>query len=217
MKNTLNSWRFPRINSNSPSSFLGKANLLRLSAPSVILANTIPRVPASLLSILVPLFNEEEYIAPILSRALVAPLPEGLEREIIVVDDGSTDGSDRIVEEYAARHPGQVRLLRHGRNRGKGAAIRTAVAEARGEYCLIQDADLEYDPHEYQHLLKPLLDGNADAVYGSRFMIVAERRVMYYWHSLANRFVTEFCNLVADLNLTDTVYRLQALPHRGTG
>ena len=85
-------------------------------------------------------------------------------------------------------------LVRHGQNRGKGAAIRTAVAEARGEYCLIQDADLEYDPREYGHLLKPLLDGHADAVYGSRFMIVAERRVMYYWHSLANRFITEFCN-----------------------
>ncbi len=126
-----------------------------------------------------------------------------MEREIIVVDDGSTDGSDRIVEEFAARHPALVRLVRHGRNRGKGAAIRTAVAEARGEYCLIQDADLEYDPREYEHLLKPLLEGHADAVYGSRFMIVAERRVMYYWHSLANRFVTEFCNLVADLNLTD--------------
>jgi len=160
-------------------------------------------VPASLISILVPLFNEEEYIAPILSRVLTAPLPDGVEREVIVVDDGSTDGSDRIVEEFAQRNPGVVRLLRHDRNRGKGAAIRTAVAEARGELCLIQDADLEYDPREYEHLLKPLFDGDADAVYGSRFMIVAERRVMYYWHSLANRFVTELCNLVADLNLTD--------------
>ena len=176
MKNTLSSWRFPRINSNSPSSFFAKANFLRTSAPSVILTDTIPCVPASLLSILIPLFNEEEYIAPLLNRALVAPLPEGLEREIIVVDDGSTDGSDHIVEDFAAHHQGVVRLIRHGRNRGKGAAIRTAVAEARGEYCLIQDADLEYDPREYEHLLKPLLEGHADAVYGSRFMIVAERR-----------------------------------------
>jgi glycosyltransferase involved in cell wall biosynthesis len=160
-------------------------------------------VPATLLSILVPLFNEEEYVAAILSRALIAPLPEGVEREVVVVDDGSSDGSDRIVEGFVQRNPGVVRLLRHDRNRGKGAAIRTAVAEARGEFCLIQDADLEYDPREYERLMAPLLAGDADAVYGSRFMIVAERRVMYYWHSLANRFMTELCNLVADLNLTD--------------
>ncbi len=150
-----------------------------------------------------PLFNEEEFVGAVLARALVAPLPEGLDREIVVVDDGSTDGSDRIVEELARRMPDVVRLVRHDRNRGKGAAIRTAVAHARGEFCVIQDADLEYNPREYENLLRPLLEGDADAVYGSRFMIVAERRVMFYWHSLANRFMTEFCNLVADMNLTD--------------
>ena len=149
------------------------------------------------------MYNEEEFIATLLERAWTAPLPEGMGREIIVVDDGSTDGSDQIVEQAAARHPGAVKLIRHGRNLGKGAAIRSAAAQARGEYCLIQDADLEYDPREYPHLLKPLLEGKADAVYGSRFMIVAERRVMYYWHAVANRFVTGLCNLVADVNLTD--------------
>jgi SAM-dependent methyltransferase len=159
--------------------------------------------PNALVSILVPLYNEEEFIGTLLQRVLEAPLPEGLSREVIVVDDGSTDGSDQIVEEFAQQYPGVVKLLRHGGNRGKGAAIRTAVEQARGEYCLIQDADLEYDPREYPHLLKPLLEGKADAVYGSRFMSVAERRVMYYWHSVANRFVTGFCNLVADVNLTD--------------
>ncbi len=159
--------------------------------------------PACALSILIPLFNEEEFIGTLLERVLSATLPDGLGREIIVVDDGSTDGSDRIVEEIAARERGRIQLIRHGRNRGKGAAIRTAVERATGEYCLIQDADLEYDPQEYQRLLKPLLEGKADAVYGSRFMIVAERRVMYYWHSIANHFVTNLCNLVADLNLTD--------------
>lgn len=133
----------------------------------------------------------------------MAPLPEGIDREIIVVDDGSTDGSDRIVEEMVQRLPDVVRLIRHDRNRGKGAAIRTAVAHARGEFCVIQDADLEYNPREYENLLRPLLEGDADAVYGSRFMIVAERRVMFYWHSLANRLMTEFCNLVSDMNLTD--------------
>jgi glycosyltransferase involved in cell wall biosynthesis len=107
------------------------------------------------------------------------------------------------VEEIAAKYPATIRLLRQSRNRGKGAAIRKAVENARGEFCIIQDADLEYDPREYPHLLKPLLEGKADAVYGSRFMIVAERRVMFYWHAVANRFVTGLCNLVADVNLTD--------------
>ena len=157
----------------------------------------------ALLSILVPLFNEEEFVGSLLHRVLAAPLPDGLAREVIVVDDASTDGSDKIVEEIASQHPELVRLYRHERNLGKGAGIRTAIEQARGEYSLIQDADLEYDPREYPHLLKPLLEGKADAVYGSRFMIVAERRVMYYWHSVANRFVTGLCNLVADVNLTD--------------
>ena len=179
----------------------------------------------ALVSILVPLFNEEEFVGALLQRVLDAPLPDGLEREIIVVDDGSTDGSEKTVEEIAARHPGVVRLLRHSRNQGKGAAIRTAVQPARGEYCLIQDADLEYDPREYSKLLKPLREGKADAVYGSRFMIVAERRVMYFWHAVANRFVTGFCNLVADVNLTDmgTGYKafrtalLKEMPIRSNG
>ena len=156
-----------------------------------------------LVSILVPLYNEEEFIGTLLERVLAAPLPENLSREVIVTDDGSTDGSDKVVEEVAARHPGLVRLVRQERNLGKGAAIRTAVEHANGEYCLIQDADLEYDPQEYPDLLKPLLEGKADAVYGSRFMIVAARRVMYFWHSVANWIVSGMCNLVADLNLTD--------------
>src|SRR6266852_6305708 len=159
-------------------------------------------MPATLLSVLVPLYNEEEFVAPLIERVLLAPLPEGMKREIIVVDDGSRDGSAEIVAELAARHP-EVRLVRHERNRGKGAAIRTAIEQASGDYSIIQDADLEYDPREYSNLLRPLLEGKADAVYGSRFMIVAERRVMYYWHAVANRFVTGLCNLVADVNLTD--------------
>lgn len=155
------------------------------------------------ISILIPLYNEEEFIGTLLERVLEAPLPDDLGREIIVVDDGSNDGSDKVVEEVVSRHPDAIRLIRHDGNRGKGAAIRTAVEQATGEYCLIQDADLEYDPREYPRLLKPLLEGVADAVYGSRFMIVAERRVIYYWHAVANHFLTGFCNLVADLNLTD--------------
>ena len=174
-----------------------------------------------LLSVLVPLYNEEEFVAAALDRVLRAPLPDGLEREIIVVDDGSTDGSAEVVEQIQRAQPA-IRLIRHGRNRGKGAAIRTAVEQARGEYCLIQDADLEYDPHEYPHLLQPLLDGKADVVYGSRFMLAGERRVLYFWHSVANRLLTELTNIVADLNLTDieTGYKafrtalLQSIPIR---
>src|ERR1700730_7027050 len=125
-----------------------------------------------LLSILVPLYNEEEFIGPLLQRVLAAPLPEGMDREIVVVDDGSTDGSAEIAEEIGRVHPAVVRAVRHARNQGKGAAIRTAVEQASGDLCLIQDADLEYDPREYTHLLKPLIEGKADVVYGSRFMIV---------------------------------------------
>src|SRR6266853_1032918 len=128
-------------------------------------------MPATLLSVLVPLYNEEEFVGPLVERVLQAPLPEGMEREIIVVDDGSRDGSVEIVADLAARHA-EIRLVRHARNRGKGAAIRTAIEHARGDYAIIQDADLEYDPREYARLLRPLLDGEADVVYGSRFMIV---------------------------------------------
>lgn len=156
-----------------------------------------------LVSILVPLYNEEEFIGALLQRVLAAPLPDGLDREIIVVDDGSTDGSGDAAKAVADQHPGTVRLLRHARNRGKGAALRTALADARGEFTLIQDADLEYDPREYARLLKPLMEGTADAVYGSRFQSSGERRVLYFWHALANRVLVTFVNLVADLNLTD--------------
>jgi glycosyltransferase involved in cell wall biosynthesis len=160
-------------------------------------------MPGSTLSILVPLYNEEEFVGPLLERVLAAPLPEGMEREVVVVDDGSSDGSGDIVEGVAAHHPGTVRLVRHERNQGKGAAIRTAIRFATGEFAIIQDADLEYDPGEYGAMLKPLLEGKADAVYGSRFMTAGERRVLYFWHSIANHFLTTACNLVADLNLTD--------------
>lgn len=160
-------------------------------------------MPRSTLSILIPLYNEEEYIASILERVMAAPLPEGMGREVIVVDDGSSDGSWEAAEDAAARWPGEIRLVRHGVNRGKGAAIRTALEHARGEYSIIQDSDLEYDPREYLRLLGPLVEGKADAVFGSRFLVAGERRVLYFWHALANKIVTTFCNLAADLNLTD--------------
>jgi glycosyltransferase involved in cell wall biosynthesis len=156
-----------------------------------------------LLSVLIPLYNEEEFIGPLLDRVLSAPLPEGVERELIIVDDCSTDGSTEIAQAKAAEMPGVIRLLRHSRNQGKGAAIRTAIEAAQGEIAIIQDSDLEYDPREYASLITPILEGNADVVYGSRFMNAGARRVLYYWHTVANRFLTGLCNMVSDLNLTD--------------
>ena len=173
-------------------------------------------------SILMALYNEEEFIGTILERVLNAPLLEDMAREIIVVDDASTDGSAQVVEEMAGRYPGAIHLFRHERNLGKGAAIRTALGQAQGEFSIIQDADLEYDPREYPKLLRPLLDDTADVVYGSRFMMSGERRVLYFWHSLANHLLTTACNIAADLNLTDmeTCYKafrtslVQSIPIR---
>ncbi len=173
-------------------------------------------------SILVPLYNEEEFVATLLERVIAAPLPEGFEREIIVADDGSKDASVQEVEAVAEKYPGVIRLLKTTQNQGKGAALRRAIAEARGEFCIIQDADLEYNPNEYMRLLGPLVDGRADAVFGSRFATSGERRVLYFWHSLANHLLTGLCNVFADLNLTDmeTCYKvfrtplLQSIPIR---
>lgn len=148
------------------------------------------------------MYNEEEWVAESLTRVLNAPLRPDLRLEIIVVDDASQDESALRVEELQERHS-QIQLIRHDRNRGKGAAVRTALKHATGDYCLIQDADLEYSPSDYPRLLEPLLAGVADCVYGSRFMTVGERRVLYFWHSAANGFVTTLCNIISGLNLTD--------------
>jgi glycosyltransferase involved in cell wall biosynthesis len=156
-----------------------------------------------LLSIIVPVYNEEEFLAAAIDRALNAPLPDGLVSELVAVDDGSTDSSPEILAEIAAQYPGRMRVIRHAQNAGKGAAIRTGLEQALGEFGIIQDADLEYDPTEYPKVLGPLISNKADVVYGSRFLISGERRVIYYWHSLANHILTTACNMAADLNLTD--------------
>lgn len=156
-----------------------------------------------LVSILVPLFNEEEFVQEALRRVIAANLPAGLLREIIVVDDGSTDDSAAAVEAVMAQHPGLIKLVRFPKNKGKGSAIRAAIDLAEGNYCLIQDSDLEYNPKEYEQLLQPLVDGVADVVYGSRFATTGRRRVLYFWHSVANRLLTTLCNIASDLNLTD--------------
>ena len=178
-----------------------------------------------LLSILIPAYNEEECLRVVVERALAAPLPGGLEREIVVVDDGSTDGTGEAARQLEREHPGRVRALRHERNRGKGAAVLTALVAARGELSIIQDADLEYDPHDYPRLLGPLVEGRADAVFGTRFAVGTERRVLYYWHAVANRWLTALANFASDLNLTDvwTGYKafrtdlVRSLPLRCSG
>jgi glycosyltransferase involved in cell wall biosynthesis len=160
-------------------------------------------VEKALLSILMPVYNEEESLRASVLRALEAPLPAGMRSEIVAVDDGSTDGSLEILAELAAANPERIRAFKHSVNSGKGAAINTCLQHAAGEFAIIQDSDLEYDPAEYPKVLAPLVAGKADVVYGSRFLVAGERRVLYYWHSLANRLITTACNMAADLNLTD--------------
>src|ERR1700685_252904 len=179
-------------------------------------------VVASLLTVVVPVYNEEEFVGLSIERVLRAALPNGLSREIIAVDDGSTDGSVEVLNELALKYPEMIRVVRHPVNRGKGAAIRTAIQEARGEFLVIHDADLEYDPSDFMQLLQPLVDAEADVVFGSRFQSAGPRRVLYFWHALANRSLTTMCNMAADLNLTDmeTCYKafrtrlIQSIPLR---
>jgi glycosyltransferase involved in cell wall biosynthesis len=171
------------------------------------------------LSILVAAYNEEETIRPCIERVLEAPLPAGLAREVLIVDDGSTDQTWRVVQQLAAEHPGIVLPFQHAKNRGKGAALRLAIAASTGDAIVFQDADLEYDPRDYRGLLAPILDGRADVVYGSRFT-GNERKVLLFWHTFANRFLTLLANMLNDTNWTDmeTCYKafradcLRAIP-----
>ena len=153
------------------------------------------------LSIVMPVFNEAATLEATVERVLAVDL--GVERELILVDDCSSDGSAPIADAIAARHAGVVRCLRHPQNRGKGAALRTGFAAASGDCVMVQDADLEYDPTEIPKLLRPVLDVVADAVFGSRFAGGECHRVLYYWHSVGNRFLTLLSNMTTNLNLTD--------------
>ncbi|MEK9754830.1 MAG: glycosyltransferase family 2 protein [Rhodospirillaceae bacterium] len=170
----------------------------------------------SKLSIVIPCYNEERTLETLVAQVLAADTA-GLARELVIVDDASRDQSFAKAEALAAAHP-EIRLHRHERNRGKGAALHSGFKLASGDVILIQDADLEYNPGEYPKLLKPILDGDADVVFGSRFIGGESHRALYFWHSLGNKVLTLFSNMVTDLNLTDMetcfkVFRRELLDH----
>jgi len=158
----------------------------------------------STLSIVIPSYNEGRTIVSILDKIRDVDLINGISKEIIIVNDCSTDDTEQVIEKYSKSNPSlTIQYFRHDRNQGKGAALRTGISKASGEYLVIQDADLEYDPKEYNALLRPVVDGFADVVYGSRFMGGNPHRILFFWHTLGNKFLTFFSNLCTNLNLTD--------------
>ena len=150
------------------------------------------------LSVVIPIYNEAATIEELISRVHAVDIP----KEIIVVDDGSTDGTRDVLARLSARYD-NIRVLLQPKNRGKGAALRLGFRDATGDFVLVQDADLEYDPAEYALLLKPLVEAKADVVYGSRFLTTKEHRVLFFWHSVGNRLLTLISNMFTNLNLTD--------------
>ncbi|HLV79172.1 MAG TPA: glycosyltransferase family 2 protein, partial [Chthonomonadaceae bacterium] len=163
--------------------------LARLSAPK----------QDYVLSVLIPVYNERDTLLEILARVRDVEI----KKEVVLVDDGSTDGTRELMREQIEGRFPDVRVFYHEKNQGKGAAVRTAIEQATGDYLLIQDADLEYDPREYYKLLEPLLDGRADVVFGSRFLGGGAHRVHFFWHRLGNGLLTLLSNMLTNLNLTD--------------
>ena len=152
------------------------------------------------LSVVIPVYNEENTVCELIAK--VRAVDVGFDKEIIVVDDCSSDGTGKVLKALCEKESDIV-FMSHDVNQGKGAALRTGFKSATGDIVVIQDADLEYDPNDYKQLLGPILDGHADVVYGSRFLGGGPHRVVYYWHSIGNRFLTTLSNMMTDLNLTD--------------
>lgn len=153
-----------------------------------------------------PVYNEADTVAEVIQKVL----QQRPVAELVIVNDCSTDGTKEVLEELRQREPDKIRLFHHEFNQGKGAALRTGIAKASAMFVIIQDADLEYDPEEYHILLKPLMNGKADVVFGSRFLGSGAHRVLYYWHSVGNRLLTTLSNMTTNLNLSDmeTCYKV---------
>tara|TARA_A200000113_G_scaffold127573_1_gene114812 strand:- start:28 stop:735 length:708 start_codon:yes stop_codon:yes gene_type:complete len=163
------------------------------------------------LSILIPVYNEEDNIQKILDRVRAVTLVNNIAKQIVIVNDCSTDGTEELVLRYIEKHNDiQIEYQKHSSNKGKGRAINTALKMVKGDFVIIQDADNEYDPEEYNLLLQPIIDNYADVVYGSRFMGGNPHRILFFWHRLGNNFLTFLSNMFSNLNLTDmeTCYKM---------